>query len=204
MEENSTSRKFQIAKENSKVICVTCYEELGQVFFFEQDGVFHHYRRTHPIRKSKVVQSQTNSSRLFQELHFVESKSFLEKLSEFRDSLKSDLFGRFAVKSSDLNMNVTAKIKKEAAKLAGLVLAHKGVIKHLADNGYIVGVIDRDNPNENVEKFSVWKTPEIIYVESIFTKSVSTSFKVHCDGLQSRQSYLPLLVSCNGIIKTLN
>ena len=57
-------------------------------------------------------------------------------------------------------MNVTAKSKKEAAKLAGLVLAHKGVIKHLADNGYIVGVIDRDNPNENVEKFSVWKTPE--------------------------------------------
>ena len=72
-------------------------------------------------------------------------------------------------------MNVTAKSKKEAAKLVGLVLAHKGVIKHLADNGYIVGVIDRDNPNENVEKFSVLKTPEKIYVESIFTKSVSTS-----------------------------
>ena len=153
VEENSTSRKFQIAKEDRKVTCVTCYEELGQVCFFEQDGVFHHYKRTHPIRKSKVVQSQTNSSRLFQELHFVESKSFLEKLSEFRDSLKSDLFRRFAVKSGDLNMNVTAKSKKEAAKLAGLILAHKGVIKHLVDNGYVVGVIDRDNPNENVEKF---------------------------------------------------
>ena len=79
IEESNANRKFQNAKEDGKVICRECYYLDGKIMFFTSAGVEYHYRRAYKPRTFE----HDASSKLFHEMHFNETKSFIEQLSKF-------------------------------------------------------------------------------------------------------------------------
>ena len=108
-------------------------------------------------------------------------RPLLDKLSDFRRGNPGHNFKEFCVSSTQLKMNVkiVAKSKSEAAKLVGLVLVHKGVVRSLGDDSYILGVIEKNDPNDVAQKFNVWKALDKIYVESVYTREVKCLFFIH-------------------------
>ena len=168
-------RKVQKAKEENKLVCADCYTETKQVKFFDVLGIEQHYRRIHHGKKF----SWQKSNKLFKELHYAETKTFTDKQSDFRRGNPGHNFKEFCISSTQLKMNVVAKSKTEAAKLVGLVLVHKGVVRSLGDDGYILGVIEKNDPNDVAQKFNVWKALDKIYVESVYTREVRCLFVIH-------------------------
>ena len=76
IQELYAKRRFQNAKEDGKVICNKCYNNDGKISFFTLAGVEYHYWRAH---KAKTYELDT-SSKLFCEMHFNETKGFIEQL----------------------------------------------------------------------------------------------------------------------------
>ena len=63
-------------------------------------------------------------------MHFNETKNFIEQLSKFRAVNDCNTFEEYVVRSPHLKaLNIFAKSKTEAVKLAGLVLSHGDFVK---------------------------------------------------------------------------
>ena len=171
IKESYAKRKVQNAKEDGKVICNECYNHNGKIMFFTSAGVEYHYRRAH---KPKTFEHDA-SSKLFHEMHFNETKSFIEQLSNFRADNYADCntFKEYVVKSEHLEIvNIFAKSKTEAVKLAGLVLSHGNFVESLSKDGYPISVLQKGDANDFAEKFLVWKASTKIYAESVYTREV--------------------------------
>ena len=166
------SRSFQRAKEEGKVICVDCHLNNKSINFFTKAGVDYHYRRVH----KRSTFDSNESLRLFKNLHFAESKRFIEQLSTFRADHNHDVraFKEFIVQSKDLETDIFAKSKKEAVKLAGLVLSHGEFVHPMTTSGYPISVIEKANSFDFPEKFIVWRASSKIYTESVYTREVNT------------------------------
>ena len=63
-------------------------------------------------------------------------------------------------------INIAAKTRREAVKLYGLVLHHKGVLRKLGSDPCCVRVQLADNLNERGQFFKLWCAEEKIYAES--------------------------------------
>lgn len=59
---------------------------------------------------------------------------------------------------------VVARTKREAAKLYGLILHHRGRLRALGDRPCVINV-DENNPNSNTRSFRAWNAGDKIYVE---------------------------------------
>lgn len=166
------SRLIQKAKEDGKLICPDCYSSDGTKKFYTLPGVDIHYRRVHYKQKAF---DHVKSVKLFQELHFNESKLFIDQLSKHRAEYdaNSNIFNEYVINSEHLQSNIYAKTKKEAVKLAGLVLMHGGFVQSLSKNGYQVIVVKKEDVCGFPEKFLVWKSCSKIYVESVYTREVN-------------------------------
>ena len=107
-------------------------------------------------------------------LHSSETKNFIWRLLKFRREADSKLevFKEYRVNSDCLNIEVVGKREEEAAKLAALVLHHRGVVKSIDEDAYLVGVLEKGNINDFVEKYKVWRATSKIYVESVYLREV--------------------------------
>ena len=125
-------RPFQRARDDDKVVCPDCYSFDSGINFFDRAGVDQHFRRIHNGKKFVLHKS----IRLFKELHSLETKNFICRLSKFRREADSELevFKEYRVNSDCLNIEIVGKSKKEAAKLAALVLHHGGVVKSMNED----------------------------------------------------------------------
>ena len=171
IEETYHNRTFQKAKEGGKVICHECYSHNGKIAFFTSAGVEYHYRRVH----KQMTSEHDVSSKLFHEMHFNESKKFIEQLSNLRAVNHADCntYKEYVLNSEHLKVvDIFAKNKTEAVKLAGLVLSHGNFVKSLSKDGYPVSVLRKGDPNDSTEKFLVWKASTKIYAESVYTREV--------------------------------
>ena len=100
----------------------------------------------------------------------------MNKLSEFRKtSSNSNIYKEFGITSEALKISIVGRRKKEAAKLAGLILSTKNLVKSLDQDGYVMGVIEKYNITDHAEKFKVWRASDKIYTESICSREVSIS-----------------------------
>ena len=106
-------------------------------------------------------------------LHSSETKNFIWRLLKFRREADSKLevFKEYRVNSDCLNIEIVGKHKEEAAKLAALH-HHRGVVKSIDEDAYLVGVLEKGNINDFVEKFEVWRATSKIYVESVYLREV--------------------------------
>ena len=59
---------------------------------------------------------------------------------------------------------LVARTKREAAKLYGLILHHRGRLRALGDRPCAIQV-DENKPNSNTESFRAWNAGNKIYVE---------------------------------------
>lgn len=59
---------------------------------------------------------------------------------------------------------VVAKTTREAAKLYGLILHHRGRLRALGDRPCVIQV-DENKPNPNTQSFRAWNAGNKIYVE---------------------------------------
>ena len=95
IEASNAKREFQNAKEAGKVICPECYSHDGKIIFFTAVGVKYHYRKAHKPRTFE----HDASSKLFCEMHFNETKNFIEQLSKFRAVNDCNTFEEYVVSS---------------------------------------------------------------------------------------------------------
>ena len=177
IEESHVNRVFQTAKENGKVICTECYAHDGSARFYSSTGVEIHYRHAH----KRCAFNPENSAKLFSELHFNESKLFINQLSAFRMENSSGLalFKEYNVRAEHLETHIYATCKQEAAKLVGLVLSHGNFVSPSFANGYPLEVVKVCDASDFVEKFFVWKASSKIYVESVYYREVSVLLANH-------------------------
>ena len=147
-----------------------CYSFDSGINFFDRAGVDQHFRRIHHGKKFVLLKS----IRLFQELHSLETKNFIWRLMKFRREADSTLevYKEYRVNSDCLNIEIVGRSRKEAAKLAALVLHLRGMVKSMDEDGYLVGVLEKGNINDFAEKFKVWKAISKIYVESVYLREV--------------------------------
>ena len=164
-------RVFPAAKDQQKLLCHECFTGGKEINFFETSGIKHHFRLAYNGKKFLP----NKSAKLFEELHADETEKLVGKLSTFRREfgVGLDVFKEFRVNSPSLSTEVATRNKKEAAKLCGLILFHKNVVRGLQEDGYVLGVFEEDNVNDFAEKFRVWKASAKIYTESFYMKEVS-------------------------------
>ena len=164
----SDSRVFQKAKDSGKVLCPDCNVSEGNIQFFTANGIEFHYRRVH---KGKRFDHDT-SVKLFQGFHFTETKKFIDQLSTFGKENGNDqrMFMKCVLNSEHLEMDIIAKSKKEAVKLAACILMHGGFVQPLSKNGYPISV-EKDSC-DFPERFLVWGESTKIYTESVYTREV--------------------------------
>ena len=73
---------------------------------------------------------------------------------------------------------VVARSKREAAKLYGSILYHRGRLRALGDRPCVIQV-DESKPNSNTQSFPAWKAGNKIYVECFIpTRRVSEKYVV--------------------------
>ena len=104
-------RKVQKAKEENELVCTDCYTETKQIKFLDVLGIEQHYRRIHYGKKL----SRQKSNKLFQELHYTETKTFTDKLLDFRRGNPHSQTATF----SFLSDQATRCLCKEARALHG-------------------------------------------------------------------------------------
>ena len=155
IENDYIQRPFQRARDDDKVVCPDCYSFDSRINFIDRAGVDQHCLRIH-LGKKFVLHK---SIRFSQELHSLEMKNFICRLSKFRREADSKLevFKEYRVNSDCLNIEIVGESKKEAAKLAALVLHHRGVVKSMDEDRYLAGVLEKGNINDFAENFKVWK-----------------------------------------------
>ena len=83
-------------------------------------------------------------------------------MSKFRREADSKLevFKEYRVNSDCLNTEIVGKSKKEAAKLAALVLHQRGVVKSMDEDGYLVGVLEKGNTMILLRNLKSGKLPQ--------------------------------------------
>ena len=73
---------------------------------------------------------------------------------------------------------IVAKTRREAAKLYGLVLHHRGKLRALGDRPCVIQV-EENIPNSNGQSFRAWNAGNKIYVECFIpSRRVSESISV--------------------------
>ena len=104
---------------------------------------------------------------LFHSFHLAETRTFIDKLSTFRkdnDTAESN-FIKCVLNSERLEMDIIARSKKGAVKLAGCILMHGGFVQPLSKNGYPISV--KEDACDFPERFLVWRESTKIYTESV-------------------------------------
>ncbi|KAJ7386902.1 hypothetical protein OS493_006936 [Desmophyllum pertusum] len=161
-------RPFQQAKESSKTICFKCFEDDGLVnFFAEGAGLSQHFRTMHHNTDVDIVKCKA----VFNDHHGEEMASVVERLSRLRLQLCTNeadnlTYFEYTVRldGDAAGTKIVAKTRREAAKLYGLVLHHRGKLRALGDRPCVIQV-EENIPNSNGQSYRAWNAGNKIYVE---------------------------------------
>lgn len=76
-------------------------------------------------------------------------------------------------------MKIMAKSRREGAKLFGLVLQHRGILRHLGDRPCVIQVSSSAD-GSNSERFRAWNAGDKIYVECFIPSRRVSKYLIYC------------------------
>ena len=76
-------------------------------------------------------------------------------------------------------MKIMAKSRREGAKLFGLVLQHRGILRHLGDRPCVIQVSSSAD-GSNSERFRAWNAGDKPYVKCFIPSRRVSKYLIYC------------------------